>query len=425
VMVFPKDGRTEVLGRERLMQLMDGLWTGGGDTACDTYRLANVRVAQRDDVALVYADRSVRKRTGEVLRVKQLFAMVREGGAWRIVLDMHTPVRMWSNPQTPRTPAKRDDTPADQGGAAPRPGGVPAGNPYRESRGADMPVALHDVACSDVIDGKCYVFGGDRANDQLVDTIYVYDTKKDAWRKARGKMPYAYAGGAPNSTTTWAGMVYISPGLGPRRNNGWGRHQKVIRFDPATETAEERASFGAVVWSVSPVATGKHIYWFGACGRRQQHKIWRYDPAREEMDVAGRIAGRGRAVSAVLARDRRVYLFGGNHEEKDIAVYDPRTGQCNPCPASLPKSAAMPHAWSGPGLAVYLIRPMHNPSLWVYDVAAGKVIDPQWTYAFTQTCDGPAHAYDPATGKVYFFGGRDRGVWEKPLAHTYILTPAR
>jgi len=299
-----------------------------------------------------------------------------------------------------------------------------ARGPYRESRCADMPLAIHDFACSDVLNGKFYVFGGDRANDVLLDTILVYDTTKDQWRKAKGKMPYAYcSSGGTNLTAICGGKIYISPGLGPRRNNGWGQHRRIIEFDPATETAVEKASFGATVWCVSPVTFRNVTWWFGACGLGQEKKIWRYDPARNLLVEVSRLSGPGRSVSAILGTDGRIYLFGGNHEEKLVEIYDPDTNNCTLAKASLPQSAGVPHVWPGPGDLIHIMRPMHNPRLWSFDVSTGKLIDLRYTYSFSKTCDGPGHAYDPDTGRIYFFGGRNRGIGERSLTKTFRLSP--
>ena len=306
--------------------------------------------------------------------------------------------------------------------ASPAPDGD-LNTPYTEARLADMPVAIHDFACSDVVGGKFYVFGGDRANDDLADKILVYDLGKDSWREAKGKMPYAYSvSGATNATAAWRGKIYISPGLGPRRNNGWGQKQRIIEFDPATETAAEKASFGAPVWCVSPVTFRNVIYWLGASGTGQEKKIWRYNPDRDSLTHVADLAGPGRSGSAVLGTYGRIYFFGGN-DRREVDVFDTHRNTCVRAKELLPQRAGTPHAWPGPGNLIYLTRPMHNPAVWAFDALSGRFTVLSYAPSFAKESDAPGRAYDPDTGKVYFFGGRQRGVGERPLKATHVLAP--
>ena len=308
---------------------------------------------------------------------------------------------------------------AGPGPPIPPPPSFGVANPYTESRGADMPIAMHDFLCSDVLNGMIYTFGGNRGGDSLVDSIFVYDVKKDTWREATGKMPYAYcASGATMATAVWGNKVYITPGLGPNRNNGWGQHERIIEFDPSTETACEKAGFGASAWCVSPVTIGDCIYWFGASGIGQEHKIWRYAPSSDSIKEVSRLAGRGREVCAIVGKDGYVYLFGRNPFER----FDPKTNTCALCPERIPDSAG-PHVWPGAGSLIHLFGPMHNPSLFSYDTATGVFSMAESTYSFARECDGPTRSYDPATGRVFFFGGRRNGIWEEPFKSTYVLTP--
>ena len=67
---------------------------------------------------------------------------------------------------------------------------------------------------------------------------------------------------------------------------------------------------------------------------------------------------------------------------------------------------------------------MHDPWLRVFDVDLGTLADTKYACSSWATCDNPQHSYDPDTGKVYFFGGTARGIGERPLNHTYVLTPS-
>jgi len=299
------------------------------------------------------------------------------------------------------------------------------GNPYSESRGADMPIAVFLPACSDALNGKIYVFGGHVGAETLTDAIQVYDITTDSWRLAAGKMPYPTRGG-PNTTAIWGGKIYISPNLGPTYNGGWGQRERIVEFDPVTESAAERASFGATVWAVSPVALGDHIYWFGACGIGEEHKIWRYDPVANVVTHACNLVGIGRDTNANIGSDGRVYCFGGQRggaERTAIDVYDPVTNVCALAPAALPRPAS-PFVWPGPGDLVYMIKPhpmdTYNLSLTAYSVNQGLIEESPYTYSFRDT-ELMGNAHDPATGKVYFFGGMQSTNWGTPLPATYIL----
>ena len=305
----------------------------------------------------------------------------------------------------------------------PSPPGLPTGV-YRESPCADMPLAIHGFACSDVFNGRFYTFGGDRGNDLMVDTILVYDTAKDLWREVAGKMPYAYVGRS-NGTALCGGKIYITPDLGPRRNNGWGQHHRIIEFDPATETAVEKASFGAIIWGLSPVTYRNVIWWFGAAGLGQEKKIWRYDPATDSLAHVCNLAGRGRIVSAILGTDGCIWMFGGHRGETTIEVYDPDSNTCAIAAASLPQPMGAPHVWPGPGDLIYLTRPIDDPQLWSFEVPSGNLRIVSDGFSFSRTCNLPGHAYDPDTGKVYFCGGHFKSVGERPLNRTYVLVPNR
>jgi len=300
-------------------------------------------------------------------------------------------------------------------------------SPYREERRADMPVANAAMACSEVVNGKVYLFGGaPYGGDPLSDTIYVYDTVADSWRIAAGTMPYRYdASGDKNLTALWGGKIYISAGTGPTVNNGWGQHHQVIEFDPATETAVEKASFRAVVWCVSPVTIGDYIYWFGAAGPGQEHKIWRYDPAADVLVHVSNLAGGPRNTAAVRGADGRAYAYGGQYygqQSAKIDIYDPVANSCVVSGASLPQPASGLHVWPGPGNLIYMNGPPYT-SLWRYDAAADSITDLGLRYSF-YTCAQMGHAYDPNTGRVYFFGGWEAGgPWANTLKGTYVLIP--
>jgi len=326
----------------------------------------------------------------------------------------------------------RDDDGKRQGAPAAQPPEAvpprrehPALPPYTEKRLADMPMALHDFACSDVLDGKAYLFGGDRGNDRLVETILIYDTTKDSWHTAKGKLPYAYAAsGGSNLTTVWGRKIYISPGVGPRRNNDWGQHERVIEFDPADESAREAASFGAVVWCVSPVTCRNVIYWIGACGIGQEKKIWRHDPDRNSIRHIADLAGPARSTSALLATDAHIYAFGGQ-DRRAIDVLDVFKHTCVVSSTQLPEPMGTPHVWPGPGDIVYLTSPLHNPGLCAFDTRKGKFAALDYMPSFAKETGLPGHSYDPDTGSVFFFGGRQGGIWERPVTRAHVLIPTR
>ncbi|MBM4039546.1 MAG: HYR domain-containing protein [Planctomycetes bacterium] len=308
-------------------------------------------------------------------------------------------------------------------------GSLFAGNPYSESRGADMPIAVFWPACSEPLNGKVYVFGGHVALNTFTDAIQVYDIASKSWRVSAGRLPYPMRAGAC-LTAVCNGKIYIGPQLGPTYNGGWGRKQRVIEFDPATETAVEKASFGAIVWGVSPVAVGNVIYWFGACGIGQESKIWRHDPAADTITHVCNLAGGPRNTEALLGADGRAYCFGGQYRGREstaIDIYDPAANTCVLAPARLPKPCSSLLLWPGPGGLIYMIKPhpqdQYNLNLTAYQVASGQIEQSPYTYSFREI-EGLVNALNPATGKVYVFGGTKSTNWGTPLPGTYILTPA-
>jgi len=297
--------------------------------------------------------------------------------------------------------------------------------PYTEGRLGDIPVWIYDTTPSDALNGKIYLFGGRSPSYlNLIDTVHVYDVATDTWRVAAGRMPYRHCG-RTNGTATWGGKIYITPGLGPTDNNGWGTHQRVIEFDPATETAVEKASFGATVWRSSPVAVGNYIYWLGCAGIGQEHKIWRYSPATDTMTQVSALASGGRQTAAVLGPDGRVYAIGGwsTGGHASIDIYDPSTNTCVVSPTRLPVADGVA-AWPGVDGLIYAARGpfagLLPAYLWAYNIA-GTIEDVGFDFSFTPVLNAPSYGRDPATGKVYLFGGVTRsGAFCNTV---YVLTP--
>jgi len=295
---------------------------------------------------------------------------------------------------------------------------APAQNPYAGIRGADMPIPTADATCSPVVNGDIYLFGGRTPSyGSLTDTILVYNVASDTWRVADGKMPYAYCGGGSNYTAAFGGKVYISPGLGPTDNGGWGQHNRIIEFDPATETAVERAAFDAdTIWRLNLVTVGSYIYCFGASGFGQEYKIWRYDPIADTITHVGwTVALKDSA--AILGFDGQVYLFswrGG-----PIEVYDPVSNTCQQTASSWSSAWGGPMPWPGPEGLIHILNPRYSP-LRCYDPFGDVLSNLGFTYSFH--FDGMCHTWDDDTGRVYFFGGYSYPPYTV-LAGTYILVP--
>lgn len=297
--------------------------------------------------------------------------------------------------------------------------------PYREERRADLPAGMAQFACSTPIDGTIYVFGGQVGKwDAISDGILAYDIAADSWRPARGRMPYPYVC-MGNVTAACNGKVYISPGIGPAWNNGWGTHRRVIEFDPATETATERASFGAVVWGVSPVTVGNAIYWFGAHGPGQERRVWRHDPAADSLAPASTLAGPGRALAALLGADGRIYAFGGGaaHTQfREIDVFDPGSNTCSLHAARLPEPKSV-IAWPGRGSLLCVAGIPPERSLWTFDTARGAFADVRSVYTLDRAWASASHTYDRATGNVYLMGGAGPGDPPSLLKRVGVLVP--
>jgi hypothetical protein len=300
---------------------------------------------------------------------------------------------------------------------------APAQNPYGETRGADMPIATADATCSPVVNGNIYLFGGRQPNyESLIDTIQVYNVASDTWDVADGTMPYAYCGGGSNYTAAWGGKVYISPGLGPTDNGGWGQHNRIIEFDPATETAVERAAFPGTttIWRLNLVAVGEFIYCFGASGNGHEYKIWRYDPTADVITWVGSTVALMDS-TAILGCDEQVYLFswrGG-----PIEVYDPASNTCEQTESAWDTNWGGPMPWRGPGSLIYILNPMYSP-LRCYDSFEDDLSNLGFTYSFDDVWAGMCHMWDDTTGKVYFFGGYSYPPYTL-LAGTYILVPSQ
>lgn len=207
--------------------------------------------------------------------------------------------------------------------------------------------------------GLVYVFGAavPGAGCDFSDAIRTFDTTTYAWSTLPTKMPYGYYTNEPYSAARAAnGRIYIGPGNGC---SGWGTHNRIIEFDPATGLAVEKAALaGGNVWGMSMAAAGNGVYLFGGWNGGGLGEVRYYDPATDSVQVVASLTA-GRSVPTVVSHPNGgIYLIGGN-TMGTIDVFERFTPGTNtlvrlPNPAGVRSYGAA--AWVGLDGRVYFLN---------------------------------------------------------------------
>lgn len=162
-------------------------------------------------------------------------------------------------------------------------------------------------------DGKIYLFGGSNlvGDCDYTDAIRVFDTRTYSWSTLATRLPYAYVTNEPGSAVLASnGKIYIGPGNGC---GGWGGHNRIIEFDPATGLSEEKAVLaGGNVWGMSMAAAGNGVYLFGGWNGSGLGEVRYYDPATDTVQIVAGLTA-GRSVPTIVSHPNgTIYLIGGN-----------------------------------------------------------------------------------------------------------------
>lgn len=178
---------------------------------------------------------------------------------------------------------------------------------------------------------KIYVLGGvsqygPGTNDNVLSNkIYAYDVASDVWSQSSGTLPYALE--ATSAALGSNGKIYLSPGVGPTENNGWGTHRKLIEYDPSTGAANETVDLGQTIWSCALVAYQNDIYIFGGWTGSGVNKIWRFTPGTGTLTLlTTTLIKPAGGISAMLGSDNLIYLFNG-YSSGYVQIFNPSNSQ--------------------------------------------------------------------------------------------------
>ena len=87
-------GRLCIATRDEIVETCRRAFAGGAAMGYETYRFRAIRVIQQGPLALAQTVRTLKGKDGKLVRQPILFALLKQGEAWRIVLDAQALVRI-------------------------------------------------------------------------------------------------------------------------------------------------------------------------------------------------------------------------------------------------------------------------------------------------------------------------------------------
>jgi N-acetylneuraminic acid mutarotase len=248
-----------------------------------------------------------------------------------------------------------------------------------------------------VVDGKIYVVGGAKAvGAESYTLVEEYDPQSDTWTE-RASMP------TPRQSVNIAaadGKIYAIGGMQWTPGIVYDLERVVEEYDPATDTWLPKASMPRQGLFAAACTVDGKIYVIGgqtgmSGGGGVSSSVLEYDPQTDTWKEKANMPA-GRTLSAAVAHDGQIYVFGGAAEYDDPAssslfVYDPASDTWT-------ERADMPfERWFiSVGLVdgkVYLIggsqsswpfRPF-SPEVWEYDLDAEPSAEGELLYGPGQT----------------------------------------
>ncbi len=277
----------------------------------------------------------------------------------------------------------------------------------------ELPLNLWTVA-TEPREGFAYLVGGYEVNNgpntQCLANIWRYELATDSITDLGPILPYArYAQG--RNEMAWAdnGKLYISPGLGPTVNNGWGSHRCIIEFDPTGPTATEKACFASNRWNLGVVnGHDGYMYFLGGWNGGSLNDVWRYDPDTDQLTHTGAttpMPGNSIGYAIATTASGLSYIFTNQYAGRRLYSFDPSDLSFADLAGVDFTSAA---AWiSNDGLVHTLTGadPDNHRQLVTYDPAAGQLDIEDLGQSVFGERRNPAQCPDTAAGHLYAFGG--------------------
>jgi formylglycine-generating enzyme required for sulfatase activity len=304
---------------------------------------------------------------------------------------------------------------------APDQGAPTSCTPYSSTTIKSLPIAVGYSATTKPINGKIYIFGGQGNNSApCYDNVWSYDIAADTMTDLGSVLPYKMCYLHQYDTAIGNnGKVYISPSLGSTFNGGWGSHKCLVEFDPAANTAVERACFASNRWMLRLVrANDGLIYIFGGWNGGMVNEIWTYDAAQNQLTKLSTVfpsALNNYTEEALLGPDGRIYLY----HRTDLAVFDPTTKAITVVGKHGLPSGFVAKAWVGNDGKIHGLAD---------DAATGATMgvafttDPSTLLTTHKVLASPAlpnwfsaWSVDEASGYLYAFGGSTTGLGAGPM----------
>jgi hypothetical protein len=270
---------------------------------------------------------------------------------------------------------------------------------------APLPVDAREFAVSkSVVHGKIYVFGG-AWGTKTRDNIFEYDVSSNSWNELPSKLPYPYYDYNAYAVEGSDGCLYFGPGLTSGEINDPRNYTRLLKFEPTSKICQEVEGFDSPRRSVAVErAKSGRLYFFGGWDGLSRIDVHEYDATSGKLTELTELTFGRASISAILANDGNIYLFGGNEIPTVIELFDTRKKQVVLKRAVLPSEAQRadrgPFVWNGDGKIIYLLMP-GTGKLYVYDYDSDEIIDTGFKLS-----NPPRHGrlvYDNTSREVYLF----------------------
>jgi N-acetylneuraminic acid mutarotase len=275
--------------------------------------------------------------------------------------------------------------------------------------------------------GRLLLFGGWNGTE-FFDTVWSYDLATNTWAGLD-------TGGNPPTARALHSVVYL-PDTGQLLMFGGYNGSLYLgdtwAYDVAADSWTDLGPSGSVPEardgaSLVYNSSDKKVYLFGGWnGAREYNDTWVYDPPTNtwtELKPAGSVpAARDSQAMVFEAKTGKVILFGGWNQTTDFGdtwVYDPATNTwTDAAPAGEgPSSRALSQMACEASTGKVILfgggtsGNVATADMWVYDPAANTWAPIAPAATLPPARSGHALAYDLGKGRLFLFGGADRGAF--------------